>query len=377
MEQIISTRLYGRGEYREKLWDGGKTREIFIYPQESSYEEQNFIFRLSQATIEGEESHFTPLPDYNRTLMVLEGEVILSFEGTRVSRLSQWEQDQFDGGETTISFGKVEDYNLMVSKGNLGMMEAIQLQKERCNVTIPKEFSDPAFDGLTLGLYCAQGYLLVASEEGVKRVNQGDQLIMELNSCDPPLIGIMGEGRVIKTLVAYVNEPITEEIPGSKKITQSDVKAAFFIAYTNFRGSSHLFKSQRDLWYDPPLQKAINRIEGKYLPMLIFILGLLFVIYGGMQVGEAEDLWKWVFIWVIIDVFLVTPGLFLFMLPRPIRKHMKAISDLTPGEKKLCEKDNSSNPRLEKLLKKYAISGRNVGDEHEGKDYKSFRQRDS
>lgn len=76
MEQIISTRLYGRGEYREKLWDGGKTREIFIYPQESSYEEQNFIFRLSQATIEGEESHFTPLPDYNRTLMVLEGEVI-------------------------------------------------------------------------------------------------------------------------------------------------------------------------------------------------------------------------------------------------------------------------------------------------------------
>jgi hypothetical protein len=53
---------------------------------------------------------------------------------------------------------------------------------------------------------------------------------------------------------------------------------------------------------------------------------------------------------------------------------MKAISDLTPGEKKLCEKDNASNPRLEKLLKKYAITGRNVGDEHEGKDYKSFRQ---
>ncbi len=374
MGQIISTRIYEERESRVKQWPGGKTREIYIYPQESSYEEQNFVFRLSQATIEAEESHFTPLPDYNRTLMVLEGEVILAFEGNRVSRLSQWEQDQFDGKEATISFGKALDYNLMVSKGNLGLMEAIELQKERCNIKIPKEFLGPAFDGLTLGLYCAQGYLLLASEEGIKRINQGDQLIMEINPCDPPIIGIMGEGRAIKTLVAYVNEPITEEIPRSKKITQEDIKAAFYIAYTNFRGSSYIFKSQGELWYDPPLRKAINRIEGKYLPMLIFILGLLFVIYGGMELGEAEDLWKWVLLWLVIDLLVVTPGLFLLILPRPIRRHMKAISDLTPGEKKLCEKDNASNPRLEKLLKKYAISGRNVGDEHEGRDYKSFRQ---
>jgi environmental stress-induced protein Ves len=374
MDQIISTKLYGASEYKENLWAGGKTREIFIYPKEASYDERNFIFRLSQATIEEEETQFTSLPDYDRTLMVLEGEVILSFQGTRVARLSQWEQDQFDGKETTKSFGKIEDYNLMVLKGNLGMMESIPLKKDRIAISIPREFMLPPLDGLTLGLYCAQGYLLVTAGEEVIRVNQGQQLILEINPNDPPTIGVMGEGRAIQSLVAYVNEPIMEEIPAAKEITPSDIKAAFFIAYTNFRGSPLLFKSLRDVWYDPLLQKSINRIERMYLPMLIFILGLLIVIYGGMQMGGPEDLWKWVLFWVVLDTLILTPGLFLFVLPRPIRKHMKLVKDLTPYEKRLYEKEKSTNLRLEKLLKKYAISGRNVGDEHEGKDYKSFRQ---
>jgi len=374
MDQIISRKIYGTSEYKENLWSGGKTREIFIYPKEASYDERNFIFRLSQATIEEEETQFTSLPDYDRTLMVLEGEVILSFQGTRVSRLSQWEQEQFDGKETTKSFGKIEDYNLMVLKENLGTLESILLKKGRIPISIPMEFMLPPFDGLTLGLYCAQGYLLVTAEEEVISVNQGQQLIIEINPGDPPAIGVMGEGRAIRSLVAYVNEPIMEEIPPAKSITRSDIKAAFFIAYTNFRGSSLLFKSQRDVWYDPPLQKSINRIERMYLPMLIFILGLLFVIYGGMQIGGPENLWKWVFLWVVLDTLILTPGLFLFALPRPIRKHMKLVKDLTPYEKRLYEKEKTSNLRLEKLLKKYAISGRNVGDEHEGKDYKSFRR---
>jgi environmental stress-induced protein Ves len=374
MEQIISTKLYRESEYPEKEWAGGKTREIFICPKEASYDERNFVFRLSSATIEQEESQFTSLPNYDRTIMVLEGEVILSFEGTRVTRLSKWEQDQFDGKEITRSFGKIKDYNLMVLKGNRGSLEALTLGKERQEVSIPKEFRPQPFDGLILGFYCAQGFILVTTGDDIIRVGPGDQLILELNPGDVPSIGVMGEGVAIKSLVAYVNEPILEEIPVSRIITKEDIKAAFYIAYTNFRGSDLIFKSQRDVWYDPPLQKAINRIERIYLPLLIYILGMLFVIYGGMQVGTSEELWRWVLVWTAFDIFIITPGLFLFTLPRPIMKHMKAIKDLTPYEKRLCEKEKTTNIRLEKLLKKYAISGRNVGEEHEGKDYKSFRK---
>ncbi len=376
MKQIISQKVYRPCEYGEKTWAGGNTQELFIFPEEASYDEQNFIFRLSKSTIEKEEANFTILPDYERTLLVLEGEVILSFEGTRVSRLTKWEQDQFDGKETTKSFGKIKDYNLMVAKGNFGMLETVHLKKQRCKLSIGKDFIASHYDGLTLGLYCAEGYLLLLIGGETIRVNQGEQLIAEINPRDIPNLGVMGEGTAIKSLVAYVNESSKEDIPRAKGITIADIKAAFIIAYTNFRGSRYIFKSQRDLWYDPPLRKAINRIERMYLPMLIFILGLLAVIYGGMQIFEKEDLWKWVLLWVIFDILIVTPALFLFTLPRPIRKHMKAVDELTPYEKILREQEKTSNQRLEKLLKKYAISGRNVGDEHEGKDYKSFRKED-
>lgn len=374
IEQILSKKVYGPSDYKERPWAGGKTRELFIYPPEASYDERNFIFRLSSATIEKEETQFTLLPDYDRSLMVLEGEVILSFEGKRVCRLSQWEQDNFDGKETTRSFGKIKDYNLIVLKGSLGSLEAIPLKKERQPICIPSEFRCSPFQGLTLGLYCAEGYLLLATGDDIIRVNQDEQLILELDPGDTPTLGIMGEGMAISSLVAYVNEPIMEEIPKSKTITWPDIKASFFIAYTNFRGAGFLFKSQKELWYDHPLRKAINRIERFHLPLLIFILGLLFVIYTGLQWGGTQDLWKWIAGWVALDYLVVTPAMFVLTLPRPIRKHMKLVKTLTPYEKCLYEKEKLTNIRLEKLLKKYAISGRNVGDEHKGKDYKSFRQ---
>ena len=58
-------------------WSGGKTRQIFIYPPGAQYADRDFIFRVSSATVELDESDFTPLPDYRRFLSVLEGSVTL------------------------------------------------------------------------------------------------------------------------------------------------------------------------------------------------------------------------------------------------------------------------------------------------------------
>ena len=58
-------------------WSGGLSTELYIFPEDSEYVERNFKYRLSTATVEIEQSVFTPLPGVDRTLMVLEGEMKL------------------------------------------------------------------------------------------------------------------------------------------------------------------------------------------------------------------------------------------------------------------------------------------------------------
>ncbi len=60
-------------------WSGGTTSELFIFPVSSTYKDLNFEFRLSRATIETEESIFTPLPHVKRKLMLLDGELELKY----------------------------------------------------------------------------------------------------------------------------------------------------------------------------------------------------------------------------------------------------------------------------------------------------------
>ena len=119
--------------YNTSRWTGGQTKELAIYPAESKYLDRNFVWRLSSATVETEESDFSRLPDYDRVLMVLDGEVVLSYEGERVARLKELEQDRFDGAWKTRSFGKITDYNLMVRKGNEGYLDLIYPETEKKN----------------------------------------------------------------------------------------------------------------------------------------------------------------------------------------------------------------------------------------------------
>jgi environmental stress-induced protein Ves len=59
----------------EGLWKNGqgKTRQIAIYPHEATLEENNFLWRLSSATVMGANT-FSEFPGYNRLLIVWKGE---------------------------------------------------------------------------------------------------------------------------------------------------------------------------------------------------------------------------------------------------------------------------------------------------------------
>ncbi|BEP28426.1 HutD family protein [Helicovermis profundi] len=113
-----------------KKWSGGTTREIAIYPENASYKKREFIYRISSATIDVDESLFTPLPGVKRILMILKGNVKLSHEGKYEKTLFQYETDEFWGDNTTKSFGRAKDFNLMMKGESEGEVISIDLRKK-------------------------------------------------------------------------------------------------------------------------------------------------------------------------------------------------------------------------------------------------------
>lgn len=99
-------------------WSGGKTTQLFISPETSSFFDLNFDLRISSATVEVEESIFTLMPGYIRKLMVLEGELLIEHRGHHSLFLKPFDQDLFQGEWETRSKGEVTDFN-MIYKNNV------------------------------------------------------------------------------------------------------------------------------------------------------------------------------------------------------------------------------------------------------------------
>jgi environmental stress-induced protein Ves len=103
-------------------WASGTSTELFIYPSDGSFADRNFLFRISTATVEAEESTFTFFEGITRHLMILKGKLELIHEGRYTKHLEPYEQDVFSGEWTTFSKGKVTDFNLMLKDGATGSL---------------------------------------------------------------------------------------------------------------------------------------------------------------------------------------------------------------------------------------------------------------
>lgn len=104
-------------------WSGGTTTQLAIYPKEATYQDLNFLFRLSTATIEAEKSTFTKLPSISRKIMILDGEIKIEHQNQYSKILKKFEQDSFKGDWNTKSFGKATDFNLMTIGNTCGQIE--------------------------------------------------------------------------------------------------------------------------------------------------------------------------------------------------------------------------------------------------------------
>lgn len=170
--------LLHKEDYKTTQWSGGMTTELSITPEDKIYAERDFKWRLSSATVDVEESEFTSLPDCNRIIMTLKGGIRLAHNKGAWLELPEFTPHFFDGGDETVSIGKVIDFNLMLRKGECSgemvpyvmsagekrsVNDSLSGQLEHCNAVM---------------LYCYKGTLLISSEENgeTHRLETGDTL---------------------------------------------------------------------------------------------------------------------------------------------------------------------------------------------------------
>lgn len=176
------------------IWSGGTTTQLYIWLPNSTLQKRDFDFRISSAIVEVEESEFTSFVDYDRLLMVLNGELEIVHENQYSKTLKQYEVDSFSGDWKTTSKGKITDFNLIVKRGLKGELNYLNLKTE---VSISKEFSNfPE----RIGYFVISGVLNVKIHNSEYNVQKGELLMIE-NRGEKDSFDLEGDCEIVELLV--------------------------------------------------------------------------------------------------------------------------------------------------------------------------------
>lgn len=124
----MKEKIVKREDFVTTQWDGGETTQLTIYPEDSSFSDKNFLWRISSASFTSTESKFSDFTGYQRYILPLEGELFLEHKGLYVRNLSKYDIEYFDGSWTTFSKNTLDcrDYNFIVKSGYLSKMQIIK-----------------------------------------------------------------------------------------------------------------------------------------------------------------------------------------------------------------------------------------------------------
>lgn len=167
-----------KDEQSVSRWSGGQTRELYIAGGAADYAARDFTLRLSSATVETDESVFTPLPAFYRALMPLSAPVQLTHDAGKPIVLMPFQTDFFDGGAKTISRGRCQDFNVMWAKDAPLTVSLEALQNFPCLLDgAVEDFyyayrGDFFFDTRQENLHLTEGSLLHLEQAGVTRIRQ-------------------------------------------------------------------------------------------------------------------------------------------------------------------------------------------------------------
>lgn len=388
----MNYRLYKEEKFHIKTCQNGRIKELACVPGNEAGREQEFIWKLSLLEMTLEEWELTRMPDYNQILMVLEGDAVLAYEGQRVARLKELEQDRFDGAFYTKIFGRTDCYNLTVKKGNIGYLDVWKLEQERQE---PEQESPEGYEQVCQTFYCREGYGVVTFADKTCMVKAGQQLIVSYPVSETLSFGIMGEGVLIRAQIFYhttgqksegqhtelektssvpakpehkksFEETVSKEQEvsdiriGETKGTLEDFKECIKLSLTNFRGSRFIFPYLKTVWYDESLKAGIRKVERFYLPMVLWFAGIAVLGLWGSTVWQPLNVLYILLLWTGLVLFILSPLMYFFAVPKPVKAHIKRISEMTEYEKTVEQKEKEANPMADRILKKYKITGRNV-----------------
>ena len=208
-------------DYTVSNWSGGRTVQLSIGPAGERYADRKFLWRISSATVELETSEFTSLPDYERLIAPIRGEMILSHNGGEEILLRPYDVHRFDGADLTVSKGKCTDFNLMLRKGKVtGEMRPIRLESgEQQRIT-------PDMPGDTVLLYLAEGTARVrafgGAVDGELSEPGGVPKLGEL----PELTLAAGESVVLEPGDCVSGEKSGEALPEDSRETRLELLAS-------------------------------------------------------------------------------------------------------------------------------------------------------
>ena len=144
-------------QYLTTLWSGGTTTQMAIAPEGAVYADRDFLWRFSSARVELEYSNFTALPDYNRLISILSGELDMKIDQGERFKLDPLTICSFDGGVPVESWGQCTDFNLMLRKGKAaGSTQSLKLSAGTA-VWTPAVPAPKPYPNCTLAIYCVTG----------------------------------------------------------------------------------------------------------------------------------------------------------------------------------------------------------------------------
>lgn len=124
-------RILKEEDFNISTWSGGKTTELFIYPEDAEYSKRDFKIRISSATVELDTSNFTKLDGVYRFITPLDKELKLTHNGDEVISLDPFKVYEFEGNIDTTSFGKAKDFNLMLANGAKGELKSFFIDEKK------------------------------------------------------------------------------------------------------------------------------------------------------------------------------------------------------------------------------------------------------
>lgn len=205
---------------------------------------------------------------------------------------------------------------------------------------------------------CTEGYIVVSAGEEAEMLKAGSDMTIEYLPGQTPEIRLAGHGKCEVCSMEFASEADEKaydpQIPKGKSGMKDFVACMkLSLGDNSINWTIRSLKQNVDVWYMPALERKILFIKKYFITLIVWLAGIIAcaaLLKKGFTTGQVFAL---IIAFSIVDVLLVSPLIYLAILPKPVTSYIKKVEDLTPEEMRVFEKQKNYDPHLEKLMYRY------------------------